>query len=85
LHVIRTLKPTGVTYNYCDVLLQKLRPTNHATIQSIVRAVGIQADVPSPCCVPASLTSLTLLYFDQRDNVVLKNFPEMSVRSCACR
>lgn len=65
---------------------RKLRPTNHATIQSIVQAVGVQGtDVPSPCCVPASLTSLTLLYFDHRDNVVLKNFPDMSVKSCACR
>jgi len=66
-------------------LLQKLRPTNHATIQSIARAVDVETDVPAPCCVPASLTSVTLLYFDQHDNVVLKNFPQMSVRSCACR
>lgn len=75
---------------YCDgscsfPIARKLRPTNHATIQSIARAAGIQTDLPSPCCVPASLTSVTLLYFDRHYNVVLRNFPEMSVRSCACR
>jgi hypothetical protein len=84
------ISPKFFEAHYCDGLCQfpmakKLRPTNHATIQSIVRAVGIQTGVPSPCCVPASLTSLTLLYFDENQNVVLKNYPEMSVRSCACR
>lgn len=66
-------------------VFQKLRPSNHATIQSIVNAVGLYADVPAPCCVPDVMTSVTLLYFDENRNVVLKNYPGMSVQSCACR
>ncbi|KAI0223103.1 Bone morphogenetic protein 3 [Lamellibrachia satsuma] len=63
----------------------KLRPSNHATIQSLVQAVGLYTDVPAPCCVPEALSSVTLLYFDESQNVVLKNYPAMTVQSCACR
>ena len=42
--------------------------------------------VPAPCCVPDAMDSLTLLYFDEtRQNVVLKNYPKMVVKSCSCR
>ncbi|GFR86831.1 bone morphogenetic protein 3 [Elysia marginata] len=63
----------------------RLRPSNHATIQSIVHAVGIYSQVPAPCCVPDQMRPLTLLYFDQDQNVVLKSYPGMSVDTCACR
>lgn len=66
-------------------LFQRLHPSNHATIQSIVNAIGLYSDVPAPCCVPDTMTSVTLLYFDENRNVVLKNYPGMSVQSCACR
>ena len=69
----------------CVFLLQRLRPSNHATIQSMVHAIGIYKDVPAPCCVPDSMSSVTLLYFDESRNVVLKNYPSMTVNSCACR
>lgn len=73
-------------YMFCLLShLQILKPSNHATIQSLVHAIGIPADVPAPCCVPDSLTSVTLLFFDENRNVVLKNYPAMSVESCACR
>ena len=65
--------------------LQGLNPTNHATIQSIVHAIGGYPEVPAPCCVPDVLSSLTLLYFDDNRNVVLKNYPSMTAESCACR
>ncbi|KAL8564066.1 hypothetical protein ACOMHN_034543 [Nucella lapillus] len=64
---------------------KKLQSSNHATIQSIVHTIGLYSEVPPPCCVPDALTSLTLLYFDEHQNVVLKNYPGMSVQSCACR
>ncbi len=65
--------------------VQELNPTNHATIQSIVHAIGGHPEVPAPCCVPDVLSSLTLLYFDDNRNVVLKNYPSMTAESCACR
>jgi len=62
-----------------------MRPSNHATIQSLVHAVGLDPEVPAPCCVPDKLSSITLLYFDENGNVVLKNYPNMTVQKCACR
>nr|CAD7444471.1 unnamed protein product [Timema bartmani] len=62
-----------------------LNPTNHATIQSLVHAIGAQPGVPAPCCVPDHLSPMTLLYMDEAGNVVLKNYPSMTVDSCACR
>lgn len=61
------------------------RPSNHATIQSIVRAVGIIPGVPEPCCVPEKMSPLAVLYQDESRNPVLKIYPNMSVQSCSCR
>ncbi|KAG7512903.1 growth/differentiation factor 10-like [Solea senegalensis] len=61
------------------------RPSNHATIQSIVRAVGIIPGVPEPCCVPEKMSPLGVLYQDESRNPVLKIYPNMSIQSCSCR
>ena len=50
-----------------------------------MHAIGGHPEVPAPCCVPDVLSSLTLLYFDDNRNVVLKNYPSMTAESCACR
>lgn len=62
-----------------------VRPSNHATIQSIVRAVGIVPGVPEPCCVPDKMSPLSVLFLDPDKNLVLKVYPGMSVDTCACR
>lgn len=67
------------------LILQIVRPSNHATIQSIVRAVGIVPGIPEPCCVPDKMNSLGVLFLDENRNVVLKVYPNMSVETCACR
>ncbi|XP_030046446.1 bone morphogenetic protein 3 isoform X1 [Microcaecilia unicolor] len=64
---------------------KSLKPSNHATIQSIVRAVGVVPGIPEPCCVPEKMSSLSILFFDENKNVVLKVYPNMTVESCACR
>ncbi|MBN3295833.1 GDF10 factor, partial [Amia calva] len=70
----------------CEFPMPKVvRPSNHATIQSIVKAVGIIPGVPEPCCVPDKMNSLSVLFLDENKNVVLKIYPNMSVESCACR
>ncbi|XP_062566779.1 bone morphogenetic protein 3-like [Saccostrea cucullata] len=84
------ISPKSFEAHYCAgscpfPLTKRLRPSNHATIQSMVHAIGIYTDVPAPCCVPDSMSSVTLLYFDENRNVVLKNYPSMTVNSCACR
>ncbi|XP_059181006.1 growth/differentiation factor 10-like [Centropristis striata] len=62
-----------------------VRPSNHATIQSIVRAVGIVPGVPEPCCVPEKMSPLSVLFLDTNRNMVLKVYPGMSVDTCSCR
>ncbi|XP_022249332.1 growth/differentiation factor 10-like [Limulus polyphemus] len=84
------IAPTSLEVHFCSghcpfPLTKNFRPSNHATIQSIVNAIGLNPGVPAPCCVPDSLSSVTLLYFDEDENVVLKNYPNMSVQNCACR
>ncbi|KAI1905198.1 hypothetical protein AGOR_G00013660 [Albula goreensis] len=64
---------------------KSVKPSNHATIQSIVRAVGVVPGIPEPCCVPERMSSLSILFFDENKNVVLKVYPNMTVDSCACR
>ncbi|XP_052007300.1 growth/differentiation factor 10 [Xyrauchen texanus] len=70
----------------CEFPIPKVvRPSNHATIQSIVKAVGIVSGIPEPCCVPEKMKSLSVLFLDESKNIVLKIYPNMSVETCACR
>ncbi|KFQ33110.1 Bone morphogenetic protein 3, partial [Merops nubicus] len=93
------ISPKSFDAYYCSGECQfpipkALKPSNHATIQSIVRAVGVVPGipqpgvvpgVPEPCCVPDKMSSLSILFFDENKNVVLKVYPNMTVESCACR
>ncbi|XP_040033385.2 growth/differentiation factor 10-like [Gasterosteus aculeatus] len=60
-------------------------PSNHATLQSIVRAVGIVPGIPEPCCVPEKMSPLSVLFIDTNRNMALKVYHGMSVDTCACR
>uniref|UniRef100_M3YTR2 Bone morphogenetic protein 3 n=1 Tax=Mustela putorius furo TaxID=9669 RepID=M3YTR2_MUSPF len=84
------ISPKSFDAYYCSGTCQfpmpkSLKPSNHATIQSIVRAVGVVPGIPEPCCVPEKMSSLSILFFDENKNVVLKVYPNMTVESCACR
>ncbi|KAI4898402.1 hypothetical protein NFI96_016768 [Prochilodus magdalenae] len=84
------ISPKSFDAYYCSGSCQfpmpkSLKPSNHATIQSIVRAVGVVSGIPEPCCVPEKMSSLSILFFDEDKNVVLKVYPNMTVDSCACR
>ncbi|KAJ1204678.1 hypothetical protein NDU88_000118 [Pleurodeles waltl] len=84
------ISPKSFDAYYCSGACQfpmpkSLKPSNHATIQSIVRAVGVVPGIPEPCCVPEKMSSLSILFFDENQNVVLKVYPNMTVESCACR
>uniref|UniRef100_H2ZXT9 Bone morphogenetic protein 3 n=1 Tax=Latimeria chalumnae TaxID=7897 RepID=H2ZXT9_LATCH len=84
------ISPKSFDAYYCSGSCQfpmpkSLKPSNHATIQSIVRAVGVVPGIPEPCCVPEKMSSLSILFFDEDKNVVLKVYPNMTVQSCACR
>nr|AVK72282.1 anti-dorsalizing morphogenetic protein ADMP [Isodiametra pulchra] len=84
------ISPTGYNAYYCKgecpfPLSQMHRPSNHATVQSIVHAIGSHdPSPPRPCCVPDRLYSINLLYFDQSGDVILKQYEDMVAASCGC-
>ncbi|XP_072523889.1 bone morphogenetic protein 2-like [Salminus brasiliensis] len=61
-----------------------LRATNHAIVQSIVDALKLSSKVEQPCCVPDVLHPISLLYFDDEENVVLRQYDDMVADSCGC-
>lgn len=40
--------------------------------------------VPKPCCAPTQLNGISVLYFDDSSNVILKKYRNMVVRACGC-
>uniref|UniRef100_A0A8C4VW78 TGF-beta family profile domain-containing protein n=1 Tax=Gopherus evgoodei TaxID=1825980 RepID=A0A8C4VW78_9SAUR len=81
--------PRGYKAYYCKgaclfPLGESLRATNHATVQSIVHTLKLSKDVSTPCCVPDKLSSISIMYFDDNENVVLKNYKDMVATSCGC-
>ncbi|CAL8109742.1 unnamed protein product [Orchesella dallaii] len=80
--------PPGYAAHYCSgecpfPMAEHLNATNHAVIQALVHSMN-PALVPPPCCVPTKYSSLSLLYTDSSDKIVLKNYNEMVVDSCGC-
>lgn len=83
------ISPRGYNAYHCKgscpfPLGENLRATNHATVQSIMHALKISHNVDTPCCVPDKLQSINLLYFDDEENVVLKQYDDMVAVSCGC-
>ncbi|KAL8177556.1 UNVERIFIED_CONTAM: hypothetical protein K2H54_012180 [Gekko kuhli] len=83
------ISPRGYNAFHCKgscpfPLGENMRPTNHATVQSIINALKLSQDVSGPCCVPDKLFSINLLYFDDDENVVLKQYDDMVAGSCGC-
>nr|KAG5713607.1 hypothetical protein BaRGS_024655 [Batillaria attramentaria] len=83
------ISPKGYDAYHCAgecpfPLGQSQKPTNHATVQSIVHALRVGNNVGTPCCVPNKLFSISLLYFDDDENVILKQYDDMVAASCGC-
>ena len=66
--------PLGVLHN----------PTNHAVIQSIINHDKIADSVDAPCCTSDELLPISLLYYNNEGNVVLKTYEDMITNTCAC-
>ncbi|TRY55182.1 hypothetical protein DNTS_032665, partial [Danionella cerebrum] len=83
------VSPRGYNAYHCKgscqfPLGQNMRPTNHAIVQSIINTLKISRGIETPCCVPDKLFSISLLYFDDDENVVLKQYDNMVAGSCGC-
>ncbi|XP_060687804.1 bone morphogenetic protein 2-like [Hemiscyllium ocellatum] len=80
--------PPGYNAFYCQgecpfPLADHLNSTNHAIVQTLVNSVN--ANIPRACCVPTDLSPISMLYLDEYDKVVLKNYQDMVVEGCGCR
>uniref|UniRef100_A0A3P8RS48 Growth differentiation factor 3 n=1 Tax=Amphiprion percula TaxID=161767 RepID=A0A3P8RS48_AMPPE len=83
------IAPQGYMANYCHgecpfPLSESLNGTNHAILQTLVHSLD-PVGTPQPCCVPIRLSPVSMLYYDNNDNVVLRHYQDMVVDECGCR
>jgi bone morphogenetic protein 2/4 len=81
--------PPGYQAYYCHgdcpfPLADHLNSTNHAIVQNLVNSAYPHV-VPKACCVPTELSPISMLYLDENEKVVLKNYQDMVVEGCGCR
>lgn len=71
-------------YGQCSFpLTPEMNATNHAIVQTLVHLMNPSV-VPQACCSPTKLSAISVLYFDDSNNVVLKKYSNMVVKSCGC-
>ncbi|XP_077436418.1 protein DVR-1 [Vanacampus margaritifer] len=83
------IAPQGYVANYCHgecpfPLSDSLNSTNHAILQTLVHSLD-PGSTPQPCCVPVRFSPISMLYYDNNDNVVLRHYQDMVVDECGCR
>lgn len=87
------IAPRGFLANYCQgqCSLPATLPgpggppaLNHAVLRALMHS-AIPSTTSLPCCVPARLSPISVLFFDNSDNVVLRHYEDMVVDECGCR
>lgn len=81
--------PPGYEAYYCHgecqfPIADHLNSTNHAVVQTLVNSINREM-APKACCVPTQLKPISMLYLDDQNKVVLKNYQDMTVVGCGCR
>lgn len=81
------IAPDGFEASYCTgkcpfPLPPSLNSTNHAIVQYLAHLMNNK--IPAPCCAPTKLQPISVLYYDDYSNVVLKTYRNMIVQSCGC-
>ncbi|KPP78007.1 bone morphogenetic protein 8A-like [Scleropages formosus] len=82
------LAPQGYSAFYCDgeclyPLGSCMNATNHAMIQLVVHLLKPD-EVPKACCAPTKLSPISVLFYDDNNNVILKKHRNMVVKTCGC-
>lgn len=82
------IAPDGYGAYYCSgecnfPLNAHMNATNHAIVQTLVHLLEPKK-VPKPCCAPTRLGALPVLYHLNEENVNLKKYKNMIVKSCGC-
>lgn len=82
------IAPDGYSAFFCEgqcsfPLTPEMNATNHAIVQTLVHLMNPSV-VPQACCSPTKLSAISVLFFDDSNNVVLKKYNNMVVKSCGC-
>lgn len=83
------IAPRGYSAYFCQGLCEfpidnHLKPTNHATVQTILNSVAPSL-APRACCSPNKFSAISILFIDTSDNIVYKKYEEMVVERCGCK
>ena len=83
------IAPRGYNAYFCEGLCEfpidnHLKPTNHATVQTILNSVAPSL-APQACCSPNKFSAISILYIDRSDNIVYKKYEDMVVERCGCK
>lgn len=60
-----------------------MNATNHAIVQTLVHLLDPSSGY-EPSCAPTELSSISVLYYEDSGNLILKKYKNMVVRSCGC-
>ena len=82
------IAPEGYSAYYCEGVCSfplnvHMNATNHAIVQTLVHLMSPQM-VPQPSCAPTKLSGISVLFFDDNSNVILKKYKNMVVKACGC-
>ncbi|XP_011307549.1 protein 60A [Fopius arisanus] len=82
------IAPSGFDAFFCSgncnfPLQTRMNATNHAIIQTLMH-LKQPDEVPPACCAPIRYSGLSVLYFQDENNVVLKKYQNIVVESCGC-
>ena len=82
------LSPSGFYLNYCKgdchhPMGDNMNTTLHAVMQTILNNVNPDF-VPKVCCVPTSFEEQTVLYYDNNNEIISENFPNIKITGCGC-
>nr|XP_033331207.1 protein 60A [Megalopta genalis] len=82
------IAPEGYDAYYCSgecnfPLNIHMNATNHAIVQALMHLLKSR-EIPKPCCVPTKLSPISVLYFLDDNNVVLKKYQNMVINRCGC-
>lgn len=83
------IAPRGFSAFYCmgtcpEIIDKAYNPSNHAIIQSLLHHRH-NKNIPAACCVPTSLHSMSLMYFELDGSIVLREYSGMVASTCGCR
>ncbi|XP_046961693.1 protein 60A [Vanessa cardui] len=82
------IAPDGYGAFYCSgecnfPLNAHKNATNHAIVQTLVHLLN-PTQVPKPSCAPIKLSPISVLYYTDDSNVILRKYKNMVVKSCGC-